>query len=52
MHPADGGADECEDRIWDLTQNINVKGVWYGCKHGVAAMRKVSEILRTSLISE
>ena len=30
------------EKIWDLTHNINVKGVWYGCKHGVIAMRKVS----------
>ncbi|ORY32902.1 hypothetical protein BCR39DRAFT_583338 [Naematelia encephala] len=33
MHPSDGDAIETEDRIWDLTQAINVKGVWYGCKH-------------------
>lgn len=41
MHAKDGGADETEEKIWDLTQAINVKGVWYGCKHGIAAMRKV-----------
>lgn len=40
MHAKDGGADETEEKIWDLTQAINVKGVWYGCKHGIAAMRK------------
>lgn len=42
MHPADGGADETEERIWDLTQSINVKGVWFGCKHAILAMKKVS----------
>lgn len=29
-----------EEKIWDLTQAINVKGVWYGCKHAVLAMRE------------
>jgi len=41
MHSADGGADETEERIWDLTQSINVKGVWFGCKHAILAMKKV-----------
>ncbi|KAK6608052.1 short-chain dehydrogenase [Botrytis cinerea] len=27
-------------KIWDLTQAINVKGVWFGCKHAVISMRK------------
>lgn len=45
MHPADGGADETEERIWDLTQSINVKGVWFGCKHAIQAMKKVSHQL-------
>lgn len=26
--------------MWDLTMNINVKGVWFGCKYGIPAMRK------------
>lgn len=33
-----------EEKIWDLTQAINVKGVWYGCKHAVIAMRNVSPL--------
>lgn len=33
-----------EEKIWDLTQSINVKGVWYGCKHAVLAMRQVSDM--------
>lgn len=39
MHPSDDDAVNTEERIWDLTQAINVKGVWYGCKHAVLAMR-------------
>lgn len=47
MHPADDNALVTEEKIWDLTQNINVKGVWYGCKHAIIAMRQVShEYLR------
>ncbi|KAI4252117.1 MAG: hypothetical protein LQ352_004458 [Teloschistes flavicans] len=40
MHPDDGGAVDTEEKIWDLTMRINVKGVWYGCKHAVLSMRK------------
>ncbi|KAK8870061.1 hypothetical protein IAR55_000631 [Kwoniella newhampshirensis] len=40
MHPADDNAVTTEEKIWDLTQAINVKGVWYGCKHAIQAMRK------------
>ena len=28
------------EKIWDLTQNINVKGVWFGSKHAVLSLRK------------
>jgi NAD(P)-dependent dehydrogenase (short-subunit alcohol dehydrogenase family) len=37
---SDDDAINTEERIWDLTQSINVKGVWYGCKHAVLAMRQ------------
>ncbi|KAF7727665.1 hypothetical protein EC973_007323 [Apophysomyces ossiformis] len=40
MHPKDDNALTTEERIWDLTMDINVKGVWYGCKHAIIAMRK------------
>ncbi|KAF7529213.1 hypothetical protein G7054_g9914 [Neopestalotiopsis clavispora] len=40
MHPRDGDAEECPDGIWDLTMNINVKGVWFGSKHAVRSLRK------------
>ncbi|KAI0091843.1 short-chain dehydrogenase [Irpex rosettiformis] len=39
MHPADDNALNTEERIWDLTMNINLKGVWWGCKHAILAMR-------------
>lgn len=42
MHSADDNAINTEERIWDLTQAINVKGVWFGCKYAIIAMRKVS----------
>ncbi|KAI8979980.1 hypothetical protein BDB01DRAFT_798336 [Pilobolus umbonatus] len=40
MHPEDDNATNTSERIWDLTMNINVKGVWYGCKYAILAMRK------------
>jgi NAD(P)-dependent dehydrogenase (short-subunit alcohol dehydrogenase family) len=40
MHPKDGDSEECPDGIWDLTMNINVKGVWNGSKHAVRSLRK------------
>ncbi|WWD15645.1 hypothetical protein CI109_100067 [Kwoniella shandongensis] len=40
MHSADDNAINTEEKIWDLTQAINVKGVWYGCKYAIQAMRK------------
>ncbi|RUS25959.1 hypothetical protein BC938DRAFT_471412 [Jimgerdemannia flammicorona] len=39
MHPDDDNAITTEERIWDLTMNINVKGVWFGCKYAIQAMR-------------
>ncbi|KAI9574495.1 hypothetical protein HD554DRAFT_2201506 [Boletus coccyginus] len=27
-------------RIWDLTMSINAKGVWWGCKYAILAMRQ------------
>ncbi|KAI4183100.1 MAG: hypothetical protein LQ348_004741, partial [Seirophora lacunosa] len=40
MHADDNDAVDTEERIWDLTMGINVKGVWWGCKHAVLSMRK------------
>ncbi|KAI0773398.1 short-chain dehydrogenase [Irpex lacteus] len=39
MHPADDNALNTEERIWDLTMNVNLKGVWWGSKHAILAMR-------------
>jgi len=40
MHADDADAVDTPEKIWDLTQNINVKGVWYGSKHAVLSFRK------------
>jgi len=40
MHPADDHALNTEERIWDLTMQVNVKGVWWGCKYAILAMRQ------------
>ena len=39
MHPDDESAINTEEKIWDLTMTINVKGVWWGCKYAILAMR-------------
>jgi len=39
MHPDDDGAITTEEKIWDLTMQINLKGVWWGCKYAIQAMR-------------
>lgn len=39
MHSEDDNALNTEERIWDLTMQINLKGVWWGCKHAILAMR-------------
>jgi NAD(P)-dependent dehydrogenase (short-subunit alcohol dehydrogenase family) len=38
MLPDDGSVHTTEERIWDLTLSVNVKGVAFGCKYGVPAM--------------
>ncbi|KAA8569721.1 hypothetical protein EYC84_001308 [Monilinia fructicola] len=40
MHADDADAIDTPEKIWDLTQAINVKGVWFGSKHAVISMRK------------
>ncbi|QNP98412.1 YALIA101S12e01156g1_1 [Yarrowia lipolytica] len=50
MHPADDGILNTDEKIWDLTQNINVKGVMYGCKHAIASILK-NKKTKTSIIN-
>lgn len=40
MHEQDADATATPEAIWDLTQAINVKGVWFGCKHAVLSLRR------------
>ena len=40
MHANDADAIDTPEKIWDLTHDINVKGVWFGCKHAILSMRK------------
>jgi NAD(P)-dependent dehydrogenase (short-subunit alcohol dehydrogenase family) len=43
MHADDADAVDTPEKIWDLTQAINVKGVWFGCKHAVKSLRKFNK---------
>jgi len=38
MLPDDGSVDTTDERIWDITLAVNVKGVAFGCKYGIPAM--------------
>jgi NAD(P)-dependent dehydrogenase (short-subunit alcohol dehydrogenase family) len=38
MHHADGNAQDTEEPIWDLTMDVNAKGVFLGCKYGIPAL--------------
>ncbi|MEE2757995.1 MAG: glucose 1-dehydrogenase [Myxococcota bacterium] len=40
MHGDDGNAMQTSEEIWDLTMNINLKGVYLGCKYGIPAMQR------------
>ncbi|MEC9475473.1 MAG: glucose 1-dehydrogenase [Planctomycetota bacterium] len=40
MHGDDGDAESTDEEIWDRTMNINLKGVFFGCKYGIPAMRR------------
>lgn len=39
-HPNDDDAVATEEDVWDLTMNVNLKGVFLGCKHGIPALRR------------
>jgi NAD(P)-dependent dehydrogenase (short-subunit alcohol dehydrogenase family) len=40
MHARDDDAVATDEAIWDLTLDINAKGVFLGCKHGIPALRR------------
>ena len=40
MHGDDGTSESTDEDIWDLTMNINAKGVFLGCKYGIPAIRR------------
>ena len=40
MHSNDDNAETTEESIWDLTMNINAKGVFLGCKYGIPAIKR------------
>lgn len=40
MHGDDDNAVTTEEAIWDLTMAINLKGVFFGCKYGIPAIRR------------
>jgi NAD(P)-dependent dehydrogenase (short-subunit alcohol dehydrogenase family) len=42
MHSRDDDAVSTDEAIWDLTMNVNAKGVFLGCKYGIPALRRAS----------
>lgn len=40
MHSSDDNAVTTEEDVWDLTMNINLKGVFLGCKYGIPAIKR------------
>ncbi len=40
MHSDDGDSESTDESVWDLTMNINLKGVFLGCKHGIPALKR------------
>ena len=39
IFPADdGGATETPESTWERVMDVNLKGVWLGCKHGIPAL--------------
>jgi NAD(P)-dependent dehydrogenase (short-subunit alcohol dehydrogenase family) len=40
MHSKDDDAVATEESVWDLTLEVNAKGVFLGCKYGIPALRR------------
>lgn len=38
FHPKDNSVLDTEEDVWELTININLKGVFLGCKYGIPAL--------------
>jgi len=40
MHMDDDNAVTTSEKVWDLTFNVNVKSVFFGCKYAIPAMKR------------
>jgi NAD(P)-dependent dehydrogenase (short-subunit alcohol dehydrogenase family) len=40
MHAKDDDAVATEESVWDLTLDVNAKGVFLGCKYGIPALKR------------
>jgi NAD(P)-dependent dehydrogenase (short-subunit alcohol dehydrogenase family) len=40
MHSDDGDAQATSEDVWDLTMNVNAKGVFLGCKFGIPTIKR------------
>ena len=40
MHADDQDAILTDEAVWDLTMNVNLKGVFLGCKYGIPALQR------------
>lgn len=40
MHSGDDNAEATSEEIWNLTMDVNLKGVFLGCKYGIPAFRR------------
>jgi NAD(P)-dependent dehydrogenase (short-subunit alcohol dehydrogenase family) len=36
----DGDAESTDEAVWDLTMDVNVKGIFLGCRAGIPALRR------------
>ena len=41
MDSRDDNSQVTEEEVWDLTMAINLKGVFLGCKYGIASMQRI-----------
>ncbi len=39
-HLEDGGAVDTDEAVWEQTMNVNLKGVFLGCKYGIPALQR------------